>query len=90
MVGGIRATSYRRRGQSGVSCQLCADRKAALSPFSVNGHHDGPGDLDLVVDVIHCIITDPGRLTKSWYEHVINESDLTPERYVELLSVAFY
>ena len=71
------------------SCQLCADRKAALSPFSVNGHHDGPGDLDpQVVDVIHRIITDPGRLTKSWYEHVINESDLTPERYVELLSVA--
>ena len=40
------------------SCQLCADRKAALSPFSVNGHHDGPGDLDpQVVDVIHRIIT---------------------------------
>lgn len=71
------------------SCQLCIDRKAALSPFSINGHHDGPGDLDpQVVDVIHRIITDPGRLTRSWYERVINESDLTPERYVELLSVA--
>ncbi len=71
------------------TCRLCVDRKAALSPFSVDGHHDGPGDLDpRTVDVIHRAITDPGRLTRSWYESVITEGGLDPERYVELISVA--
>ena len=28
-------------------CTLCSERKAALSPFSVDGTHDGPADLDV-------------------------------------------
>jgi len=68
-------------------CALCVERKAALSPFSVDGFHDGPAELDTaVVDVIHRIVTDPGRLARSWYKGVIADSGLTPERYVELVA----
>ncbi len=68
-------------------CALCAERKVALSPFLVDGFHDGPAELDsAVVDVIHRIVTDPGRLVRSWYKGVIADSGLTPERYVELVA----
>ncbi|MCS5618980.1 MAG: hypothetical protein NZ808_03905 [Myxococcota bacterium] len=68
-------------------CGLCAERKVALSPFLVDGFHDGPAELDsAVVDVIHRIVTDPGRLVRSWYKGVIADSGLTPERYVELVA----
>ncbi len=69
-------------------CGLCAERKAALSPFSVDGIHVGPSDLaPEIVDVIHRIVTDPGRLARSWYDRVMAEGALSEERYVELLSV---
>jgi hypothetical protein len=70
-------------------CPLCARRKAALSPFSLDGDHVGPSDLaPRIVDVIHRIVTDPGRLARSWYERVVAEGVLSEERYVELVSVA--
>jgi hypothetical protein len=69
-------------------CGLCAERKAALSHFSVEGKHDGPGTLAPgTVDVIHRIVTDPGRLARSWYKGVIATGELDEERYVELISV---
>lgn len=69
-------------------CALCAERKAALSPFSIDGVHDGPGGLAAeVVDVVHRIVTDPGRLARSWYEALLADGVLEPERYVELVSV---
>ena len=69
-------------------CALCAERKQALSPFSVDGDHDGSAELaPEIVDVIHRIVTDPGRLAKSWYERVMSQGSLTPEQYVELVSV---
>jgi hypothetical protein len=70
-------------------CGLCAERKAALSPFALDGSHSGPSHLaPAIVDVIHRIVTDPGRLSRSWYEGVISEGVLSEERYVELVSVA--
>jgi alkylhydroperoxidase family enzyme len=69
-------------------CGLCAERKAALSPFSIDGTHAGPGELaPEIVDVIHRIVTDPGRLARSWYDRVMAEGTLSEERYVELVSV---
>ncbi len=69
-------------------CALCAERKAALSPFAVDGAHDGPAALEPgVVDAVHRIVTDPGRLARSWYEKVITSGALDPERYVELVAV---
>ena len=49
-------------------CQLCMDRKAALSPGLVQGNHDNQGNLSpAVIDCIHGIATDSARLTESWY-----------------------
>jgi len=72
-------------------CALCADRKQALSPFSIEGEHDGPGTLAPgIVDVVHRIVTDPGRLAKSWYDQVVTGPDLDPERYVEIVGVTVF
>lgn len=70
------------------SCRLCAERKAALSPFSVEGDHDSacalPGPM---VDEIHRVTTDPQRLTRAWLESLL-ASGLEIEKYVEALGVA--
>jgi len=72
-------------------CALCAERKAALSPFAIDGRHAGPGELaGDVVDVIHRIVTDPGRLARSWFDRVMAAGSLTEEQYVELVSVAVH
>lgn len=69
-----------------VSCQLCEERRAALSPYAVNGHHDGPGNLEpTVVEVIHRIRTDPGRITRSWFDQVTQH--ISRQQYVEIVGV---
>ena len=42
-------------------CRFCTDRKAALSPYAVEGDHDeSETDLsNLAIDTIHRIATDP-------------------------------
>jgi hypothetical protein len=72
------------------NCRLCRERKGALSPAVVSGSHDSLGELpDNLVEVVHRIRTDPARLTHSWFEGVIG-SGLTPERYVETVSVVVH
>jgi hypothetical protein len=67
-------------------CGLCKTRKTALSPLGVEGHHDGATTLaPTLLDAIHRIRTDPGRLTKRWFEAVAAEIGEGP--YVEMLSV---
>lgn len=68
-------------------CALCAERKAALSPFAVEGSHDAGDALEpALVDVVHRLVTDPGRLTRSWCRGVI-DAGLEEPRYVELVAV---
>src|SRR5437763_3463872 len=68
-------------------CRLCRERKEALSPAIVTGMHDSLGELpEAAVEAVHRIRTDPGRLTRSWFDNVIR-SALTPEQYVEIVSV---
>src|SRR6059036_2052732 len=70
-----------------VGCGLCRERKEALSPGAVRGEHDTYGELPtLVVDVIHRVRTDAGRLTRDWFEGVI-AAGLTAAEYVELVGV---
>jgi len=70
------------------SCVLCVERKAALSPFSVAGEHDHAGVLPPpLVDIVHRVTTDAGRLTASWYASLLADG-LSPETYVEALGVA--
>ncbi len=66
-------------------CKLSQERKKALSPYQVDGTLDSVTDLpDVYVEVVHRIITDPGRLTKAWYDGLMQQG-LTPEKYVEIL-----
>ncbi len=69
------------------ACRLCAARKEALSPYGVEGEHDCLGGLsDATVEAIHRIATDPGRLTRKWYESLLADG-LTAEQYVETVGV---
>ena len=73
--------------RNAVSCALCRTRKEALSPYSVEGDHEGLGYLpELVIEMIHRIATDPGRVTQSWVDGLIARGIAEPE-YVEIVSV---
>jgi hypothetical protein len=69
-------------------CRLCRDRKAALSPAYFAGVHDGSADLlpPSAIDAAHRIGTDPGRLTRKWFDGILS-SGIGEGRYVELLAV---
>jgi hypothetical protein len=70
-----------------LSCALCRARKEALSPAAVVGRHDSPGDLpQIVVEVVHRVRTDPGRLSESWFRGIL-AGGLKEEEYVETISV---
>jgi hypothetical protein len=68
-------------------CTLCRERKAALSPFGVDGEHDDAGLLPPpVVDAIHRVTTDASRLSESWYQSLLRDG-LSADAYVEALGV---
>lgn len=75
--------------RAAVDCQLCKERKQALSPFSVTGDHDtAPGcSLDpIAIDLIHRVTTDSGRLSQSYMDSVRSKG-LTSEHCIELIGV---
>ena len=70
-----------------TTCSLCGARKAVLSPKSVAGTHDTDGMLpDSVVEVVHRVRTDSGRLSRDWFDTVLGSGLGEPE-YVELIGV---
>jgi hypothetical protein len=70
-----------------AGCTLCETRKAAVAPYAIDGAHDHLGELPEVwVDVIHRVISDPGRLTESWFGQV-TDGGITVKQYVELVGV---
>ena len=76
--------------RNAVNCCLCRERKEALSPAAVSGSHDSLGELpENVVEVVHRVRTDPARLTRSWFNSVI-QSGLTAERYIETVSLVVH
>jgi hypothetical protein len=69
------------------SCALCRRRKEALSPAAIQGTHDSLGALsEVVVDVVHRVRTDPGRLSERWFRSVI-AAGLGEEQYIETVSI---
>jgi hypothetical protein len=73
--------------RNALHCALCARRKQAVSPFGIVGPHHSLGTLpERMVEQIHRIVTDPGRLTRTWYEQVLASG--TPDtEYVEIVGV---
>ncbi|MCX2980262.1 hypothetical protein EYC98_05190 [Halieaceae bacterium IMCC14734] len=71
-----------------TSCEYCAQRKQALSPYNFAGQHTHAGELDeLTVDAVHRIITDQARITQDWVDS-LEQTGMRPEKYVELLGIA--
>jgi len=68
-------------------CGLCAERKAALSPYGVDGAHDSRGNLpEAIVEIVHRIVTDPARLKRQWYEGILADG-MADTEYVEIVGV---
>lgn len=64
-------------------CAFCAERASALSFAWVSGEHTTATDLTSgLVEVVHRLTTDPGRLTHAWFGGVL-EAGVTREQYVE-------
>ena len=84
---GVERVTIAAEARAAKDCALCREQKAALSPFAVAGEHDGLGELpDEVVEVIHRVRADPGRLTEAWFRRVM-DSGLADTSYVEIVSV---
>lgn len=68
-------------------CALCAKRKDALSPLAVEGEHDSAFSLPApVVEVVHQVVNDPGRLSHVWFDKVM-AAGLSTEHYVETIGI---
>jgi len=66
-------------------CPLCRERRNSLSPYAVAGEHTRVASLaNPVIDVIHRVVTDPGRLTRKWFEQTL-AGGLSDAAYVEII-----
>jgi len=67
-------------------CALCAARKTALSPHTIEGTHDRASTLPAAaVDVIHRATTDPRRLTKAWFDKIMATKEISDAQYIEII-----
>ena len=67
-----------------LDCDLCRQRKKSLSPYAMNGEHDTLDELpDGVVEAIHRLVTDAGRITNNW----LRSLDIEETHYVEIIGV---
>jgi hypothetical protein len=84
---GAERVAIAREVRAARRCAWCAERKAALSPYAVGGTHDAATDLrPAIVDAVHRVVTDPGRLSRRWAGEVI-AADVSDAHLVELVSV---
>jgi len=80
-----------RAARCARSCGLCRELEAAPSPHTITGVHEDDSGIDpAIVDLIHRIVSDPGRLSRAWYERSVERVGLEPERFVELAAVASF
>ena len=78
-----------RAARAAPSCALCADTDIAerLENDRAGREHDNDGTLPpIAVEAVHGIRNDSGRLTRRWFDHVIDMGMLA-ESYVELVAV---
>jgi len=70
------------------NCPFCAERKTALSPYTVKGEHLCDNMLEpRVIDAVHRVITDQSRITQAFIDDNAAQG-LTEEQYVELVGIA--
>jgi len=69
------------------SCPLCRERRAAPSPYAIEGGHASFGVLsECVVEVAHRLRTDSGRLRARWFEEAL-ANGITDGEYVEVAAL---
>lgn len=74
-----------RAARTAPTCAFCAERDVPTLP--IDGEHDNDGELPpIAVEAIHAIRNDSGRLTRRWFDDVI-DMGMLPEAYVELVAV---
>lgn len=74
-----------RAARAAPACVFCAERDQPT--LDINGEHDNDGELPpIAVEAVHAIRNDSGRLTRRWFNDVI-DMGLLPEAYVELAAV---
>jgi hypothetical protein len=84
---GAERVAIARAARGARNCRLCHARADALSPNAVAGRHDHDGVLpDVVVETVHRIVMDPGRLGRMWFDGLL-AAGLTEEQYVEIVGV---
>ncbi len=70
-----------------VTCELCQQRRTAVTSNAISGTHDHLGALpEPIIDVIHRVRMDASRLTASWYHRVI-DGGVSNAEYVETVGV---
>lgn len=84
---GAQRVAIAAEARQALTCALCAERKTALSPAAITGRHGSVTSLpDNVVEIIHRIRTDSGRLSRAWFDTMM-ATGLEPAPYVEVVSV---
>jgi len=84
---GAERVAIAREVRAARRCGWCAERKAALSPYALSGQHDAATDLrPAIVDAVHRVVTDPGRLSRRWAAEVM-AAGVSDAHLVELVGV---
>ncbi|HHH10731.1 MAG TPA: hypothetical protein ENK23_01470 [Sorangium sp.] len=87
---GAQRVAIMAEARAAAGCALCSQRKAAASPYMVDGQHDGDGELhESWRDAIHRVATDPGRLSKRVFDDVCAAGG-NDALYIELLAVTIF
>ena len=83
---GAERVAIARETRAAPACSLCHRRANALAPTFVSGSHDRASELpEAVVDAIHRITVDAGRIARSDYDSWAES--FSDSHYVELLGV---
>ena len=73
--------------RAATNCGPCRERKSALSPYAVTGTHEAATDLpEVLIEVIHRIRNDAGRLTRQVYDGAL-AGGVRDAEYVETIGV---
>lgn len=89
---GVERLAIAAEARHASGCGLCQRRKAALSPYTINGDHDsGHDDRSVLsttaVEAIHRLVTDAGRITEKWVLSLQADDALSETAYVEIIGV---
>ncbi len=89
---GSERVAVARELRAARDCPFCQERKTSLSPGAIKGHHETV-DHDIPtarVELIHKLVTDPGRITRSWVRELLAGGRSSPgplELLVDRLAV---